>query len=219
MSDLRDNSVNAMGSVILAGGNTNNINPFNKNKFRVHLSNIPNYTRFKDIDMNVFNHRIKNVSLPEITSTTLRTNYNGTVQIHPNTIGMQELNSFTIGIECDALFMNYYLFYAWAMADRLGYTLDTVITDSLQGEPLIRGNRIETFTLHLMDNEGNDTVDVKFLNCFLTNLSNLDLATNSSEIFTYTCTFEYEQLIIEPIKNNIYGDVNNETKPSSSNQI
>lgn len=175
-------------------GLTTQINNYNKNKWKVRFSNIPNMTGQK-IDIHVLNNYVREFNVPDITIPMLTSITGHERQLHPNTIGSRDLQTINIAFTIDEHMYNYWLLYTWLYQMRHGKTLPD--RTNLDGVPLVRMDCIDVIELCLLDNDKKIISKMKFHHCILNNMGALDLKYSDSELGTMVCTFEVENVSFE----------------------
>lgn len=169
------------------------INTYNKNKYQVRFSNFPNFTGHK-FNMNLLNLYIQSFTVPDLSIPMLKSVYMHEEQKHPNTIGKRELQTITITFQVCENQQNWYAFYAWLYYMRHGMTCGKT---SLKGEELVRMDCIDAIDVLNFDNTGALVSKMTFGHCILNNLSSMELQFSTSEIATFTVTFEVEYIDLD----------------------
>ena len=173
--------------------NTTSINDFNKNKFVVRFSNLVNFTGI-DLDTHILDNYVRSASIPDLSIPMLTSMYMHERQLHPNPIGARDLQSITIEFKLDEEMKNFYYFYCWIDAMRHG---ETCGKKSLKGEELLRMDCIDAIEIVSLNNDNKIQSKMKFKHAILTNLQNVNLEYGTSEICTFTCTFDYETVELQ----------------------
>jgi hypothetical protein len=169
------------------------INTYNKNKYQVRFSNFPNFTG-KTVDMNIFNLYIQSITIPDISIPMLHSMYMHEDQRHPNPIGDRELQTVTITFQVSENQQNWYAFYAWIVFMRHGQTCGKT---NLKGEELLRMDCIDTIDVLNFNNKNQLISKMTFGHCILNNVSSMELQFSTSEIGTFTVTFEVETIDLD----------------------
>lgn len=168
------------------------INTYNKNKFQIRFSNFPNFTGHK-VDMNVFNLYLQTFTIPDISIPMLNTVYMHERQLHPNPIGERDLQTITMTFQVDEEQKNWYAFYSWIWFMRHGMTCGKKNLD----EELLRLDCIDKIEVIHTNNNGEIISKMCFGHCILNNLSSMEQNVQTSEIATFTATFEIETLDLD----------------------
>lgn len=176
-------------------GNTpvTSINTYNKNKYQIRFSNFPNFTN-KKIDMNIFNLYMQSFTIPDISIPMLNTVYMHERQLHPASIGDRDLQTIMITFQIDEEQRNWYAFYSWIWFMRHGMPCGKT---NLDDEELLRMDCIDTIEVIHCNNNGEVISKMKFQHCILNNLSSLEMNIQTSEIGTFTATFEVESIDLD----------------------
>lgn len=171
---------------------TSTVNSYNKNKWRVTFSNIPNFTGKSEdqFDLSVINNNIRGVTIPDLTSPLLESFYMNERQEHPNPIGTKELNTVTIEIKADDILLNWHYFWSWIVANRTGQ----IARANLKDEELLRDNCIDIISVYFFDNAKQVKSKIEFQRCFISAISQTDLRYGISENNNFTVTFIFEGL-------------------------
>lgn len=167
---------------------TTTVNGYNKNKWRVTFSNIPNFTGNDEFDLSVVNNNVRGITIPDLSSPLLTSEYMSFKQNHPNPIGTRDLQTLTLEIQADDYLRNWHYFWDWCMANRLGKIART----DLRGEPLLRDNCIDKVNVYFYDNAKNVKSKLEFQRCFITSISNMDLKYGVSEHGSFIVTLDFE---------------------------
>lgn len=179
-----------MASNIVGTGLTTAINDFNKDKWQVRFSNIPNMSNV-NIDMHVVNNYVKTFQIPDMQVAMLTSIYGHHRQLHPNPKGARDLQTFNIEMKLDENGLNWFLFNSWATAMLTG---KTVGRKSVTGEELLRMDSIDAVELVFLNNDNEITSKFVFKQCILTNLGAFQLEQGQSNLCTYVVTFDYEEV-------------------------
>lgn len=171
-------------------GLTSVINNFNKNKFIVRFSNIPDFTG-KGIDVHVLNNYLKSFQIPDISISTLASIYGHTRQLHPNTIGSRDLQTINIVFNIDEEMKNWFLLYSWLYAMRHGKTCGR---KNLKEQELVRMDNIDSIDIIFLTNEDEIVSKLSFKNCVLNNIGSIELEYGASELGSFVTTFEVEDI-------------------------
>lgn len=169
---------------------THSPNQYNKNKFKVCLSNLPNLTPLRDdeLDIATIHNNLRGITIPDLTIPMLESHGGQEVQLHPNPIGAKELNTFTLEYMADDRLINWYIFYCWVVGSRAGKSC----RKDLQGRWLLRDNCIDSLRIYMYDNDKNVQSKFEFKRCFITSISSMDLKYGTADHSTFTLTFRYE---------------------------
>lgn len=174
-------------------GFTTQINTFNKNKFKILLSNFPNLTKYK-WDIHIFNNYLKSFQIPDLSIPMLTSVFGHDRQLHPSPIGSRDLQTITVEFQIDEEFKNFNAAYQWLFQMRNGMLSDR--TD-LQKSALLRLDSIDEIQIITYNNNKEPVSKFSFIQCILNNISSLPLDYSQAEIGTFTCTFEYEKINFE----------------------
>jgi len=172
-------------------GITSQINDFNKNKFMVRFSNVPNMTGYDKIDVHVLNNYVQAFNIPDVSIPMLTSVFGHERQLHPNTIGSRDLQTINMEFKIDEHMFNFWLMYSWLYNMRHGKTCGK---KSLKGEELVRMDCIDCIELCLLDNDNHLISKLRFHHCIINNISALDLSFKSSDLGTMVVTFEVEDM-------------------------
>jgi len=174
-------------------GFTTSINDFNKNKYVLRFSNLVNFTGY-ELDTHILDNYVRSVNVPDLSIPMLTSMYMHERQLHPNPIGARELQTMTVEFKLDEEMKNYYLFYCWIYFMRYGETCGKT---SLKGEELLRMDCIDAIEIVSLDNDNKIKSKMKFKHAIISNLASLNLEYGTSDICTFTCTFEYENIELQ----------------------
>lgn len=178
-----------MGNIV-GVGLTTNINDFNKDKWQVRFSNIPNLTN-KPIDMHVVNNYVKTFQIPDLQVAMLTSVYGHSRQLNPNPQGARNLQTFNIEMKMDENGLNWFLFNKWATGMLNGEYCGKKNAD---GEELLRMDCIDAVEVVFLNNDNEITSKFIFKHCILSNLGSFQLEQGQSNLCTYIVTFDYEEL-------------------------
>ncbi len=169
---------------------TNSPNQYNKNRFKIFLSNVPNLTPITDeeLDIATIQNNLRGITVPDLALVNLESFGPQEVQYHPNPVGAKSLNTFTLEYIADDKLLNWYIFYCWIVGSRAGKSC----RKGLDGKDLLRDNCIDSCRIYMYDNNKNVQSKFEFKRCFLTSISSMDLKFGTSEHATFTLTFQYE---------------------------
>lgn len=164
------------------------INNSNNNKFYVRFSNFPNFTGYK-FNLNNLNQYLISVTVPDLAIQTLKSTYLHENQLHPASIGARDFQAITMSFQVDEARKNWFAFYSWLMYMRYGKTCGK---RSLVGEELLRYDCIDTIEVINLTNNNDIISKLKFGHCILNNISSTEFNCQTSELSTFTVTFEVE---------------------------
>lgn len=169
------------------------INTYNSNKYQLRFSNFPNFTG-KPIDMNIFNNYIQSLTIPDLSIPMLQSIYIQERQIHPNPIGKRDLQTIMMTFLVDETQKNWYAFRSWVYYMRHGQTCGK---KDLNDNELLRLDCIDKIEVLNFDNTGTPISKMTFSNCFITNVSSIELNFSTSEISKFTVTFDIENMNLD----------------------
>lgn len=173
---------------------TSSINNYNKNKFIVRFSNVPDFTG-KNIDVHVLNNYLKSFQIPDISIPMLTSIYEHNRQLHPNTIGSRDLQTINIVFNIDEEMKNWYLLYSWLYGMRHGKTCGK---KDLKGNELIRMDCIDSIDVIFLNNDDEIVSKLSFKHCILNNIGSVELEYGASELGSFVTTFEVEDIEFHP---------------------
>jgi len=70
---------------------------------------------------------------------------------------------------------------------------------NIKGEKLLRYDAIDVIELCLLNNDKVIVSKMKFKHCIPTNMSSLELTTGQADGATFTVTFDYENMTLQPM--------------------
>lgn len=177
-------------------GITTQINDFSNNKFIIRFSNLVNMTNYDDLDTHILDNYVRNVNVPDFSIPMLTSLYQHERQLHPNSIGMRDLQTMHVEFQLDEHMMNYYLFREWIYWMRFG---EPVGKTDLKGKPLLRYDCIDAIELVSLNNNNKIISKMKFKHAIINNLSSLSLQYGSASPVNFVATFDYEnvELLLE----------------------
>jgi len=174
------------------------VNNANSDKFKVVFSNMPFYSgRIDKPPMAVFDNYVKSLSMPDYNLEVVKSAFFGAQVNQPSSQANNDLTPLIIDFFVDEDVENYATFYEWMREVRCGKPTD--------GDNSLGESHINTIFLTYNDNENRSGPRFSFNNCYLINLSSLQLNFGNSEQLTYTCTFAYDTWdVVRPdtIRNN-----------------
>lgn len=173
---------------------TQTVNNYNTNQFRFVFNTWPNLTG-KKLNQSVFNNYVRSITIPDITIPMLTTQIGHVNQFHPAPVGYRQLNKISIVFAIDDKLLNYFAAKCWLDGSRTGIRKE----NKNFPDDFLRYNRIETFEVHHLDNANNVVAKMLFRRMFLTDISNLTLASGDSKHAEFTCTFVYEECELETL--------------------
>lgn len=174
-------------------GITTQINDFSNNKFIVRFSNLVNMTNY-ELDTHILDNYVRNVSVPDLSIPMLTSLYQHERQLHPNPIGARDLQTINIEFQLDENMQNYYLFYCWIYWMRFGESCGKT---NLKGEELLRMDCIDAIEIVSLNNNNKIVSKMKFKHAIINNLAQLSLQYGVSDVVTFVCTFDYENIELQ----------------------
>lgn len=171
-------------------GLTTQINDFTNNKFVIRFSNLVNMTNY-ELDTHILDNYVRNVTIPDFSIPMLTSLYQHERQIHPNPIGMRDVQTLNVEFQLDERMMNYFLFREWIYWMRFG---EPAGKTDLKGRELLRMDCIDAIEIVSLDNNDKVISKMKFKHAIINNLSNLSLQYGSASVVNYVATFDYEHV-------------------------
>lgn len=162
------------------------INVLHSDKWQVVFSNLPgddNSNHYK-----YFENYVRSFDIPGYNMATTDSIYPGGYKLrHPVTKPNVDLQNVSMGFVLSEDFMNYFIMWSWMNHIKYG-DADT--------SEAIRKYYIKSININVLDNEKRTVGEVKFTNCFMTSLSDLQLTQGTSDNMQFTATFSYEEVEI-----------------------
>lgn len=129
---------------------TTNINNYQKNKFKVILTNWPNGTDLKTLNMSVFNNYIRSFAIPDLSINIMTTTNVLQTQIHPVATGNKDFQLITIEFAIDEYMQNWYAAYMLLICTKFNISLGKT---NAKNEEVLRENVIDCIELQSLDTE------------------------------------------------------------------
>jgi len=161
------------------------VNNANTDKFKVVFSNMPfSSGRMDKPPMAVFDNYVKSVSMPDYNLELVNSQFFGITVKQPASQANNDLTPLIIDFFVDEDVENYATFYEWIREVRCGNPTD--------GKGDLGESLINSIYVIYNDNENRAGPRFSFNNCYLINLSSLQLNFGTSEQLVFSCTFTYD---------------------------
>lgn len=173
------------------------VNDLTQGKFEIILSNLPydDSDLIRDMDLRKFNNFVKSASIPSSTLMLGTSNTYGGKVIHPMPTFNQEMPEFTITYGLDENMSNYWYMFNWIWQIRNA--------KSIGSNKWLKQSKINEAILCGKDNNGTTRNYIRFLDCYVSNLSGIDFSYGSYENLRFTVTYQFNGLQIEHYGQNI----------------
>lgn len=178
--DLSKMDLNLVGE-----SNLVDVNNYVQNQFDINISNFPNFTNVKNIDLSQVFSNVKSISLPEVAMKINRTYYTHYNRIEPVTNGYRDLSAMSLKLQADSSLLNWHLIQSLVFNTRAGI--------GIKGNNFVHDNCIEELTINLKDNLGVVKSHLIYTNVFITTISDLELSYGTAENYFFVITLEYEK--------------------------
>lgn len=163
------------------------MNNFSSDKWELMFSNIPvPSTRTAALDVSLYNNFVRSVTLPDFNMETIDSNFKNTVRRSPISRFNDNLTQITIEFQVDEDMDNWHNLFQWMLELRKG--------EVVKGESYQHNSTIKNVAMIIKDNENRTRSTLYFNDCFIVNLSSLNLQYGSSEALTFSVTLNYEQM-------------------------
>lgn len=163
-------------------------NTFHQDCFSIVFSNMPSVGDVK-VDMRVFDLYVKSMTLPDMISETVNSDFTNSSIRHPISRKNNDIHPLTIEFKASEDLVNYFILHNYIKSLRYGVAL----TDDKD----FRNNTIKAITLHMKDNQQRVIGNFTFTNCLLTSLGSLNLMFGSADELTFPVSFVFEEMILE----------------------
>lgn len=162
------------------------INVLHSDKWQVMFSNLPgddNPNHYK-----YFENYVRSFEVPGYNLGLIDSIYPGGYRLkHPVTRPNTDLTTISLSFVLSEDFMNYFIMWNWVNHIKYG---------DAETDEAIRKYYIKSININVLDNEKRTVGEVKFTNCFMTNLGSLSLTQGTSENIQFTADFSYEEVEI-----------------------
>ena len=162
-------------------------NTHHASRWEVVLSNIPRVGE-NIIDQDLYNLYVKGVTIPDASVTMINSDFRDYTYLTPGTRGNTENFQLLIEFAVSEDISNYYNFLQLMQMTRF---------EEGSNKTRLKDLNINQISLFFKDNQKRKVAEMKFKNCFLTNLSSLPLLYGSKEEITFTATFTYQEVNLE----------------------
>lgn len=161
-------------------------NVAHSDKFSVTFSNIPGYVskNTNTDNMNLYDLYVKDLTFPGITVDYVQSDFRNFHINHPSSKSNDNMRDLTITFKISEGMLNYYYLYKWMKGLRE--------TQNLDREKWFRMNTIKEVNISFLDNSKRQKFRYKLSNCFITDLSSINLTNGVDEELTFTVTIIYE---------------------------
>lgn len=129
---------------------TTEVNNYQKNKFKIVLTNWPNGTDLETLNMSVFNNYIRSFAIPDLSINTMTTTNVLSTQIHPAATGNKDFQLITIEFNIDEYMQNWYAAYMLLICTKFNISLGK---KNAKNEEVLRENVIDCIELQSLDTE------------------------------------------------------------------
>jgi len=160
-------------------------------KWSVIFSNIPGYvpTISDNTDMGIYDLYVKEMTFPDLSLELVQSHFMDYQINHQISKINDTLNDLSITFSLSEGLKNYYHIYDWIRSMRERKNVDR--------EKWFRLNLIKEIKVIFMDNEKRPVSKFTFINCFITNLSSLNLTNGIDDELRFTVTIKYEDHLLE----------------------
>lgn len=159
-------------------------NAFHLDKFQIKFSNFPqsDLPVNEDVDMRYFDHYVKSVNLPNMSVDYLTSHIGGENHYHPVSRVNDYQPMITMEIAVSEDLRNYE--YAWK------YFNDLINGKYLIGSDEFIKSHIKSIDVRMLNNQGMFTSGFKFKECFLSDVTPLNLVMGTSQPATFSIAFK-----------------------------
>jgi hypothetical protein len=168
------------------------INTQHSDKWSINFSNIPGYipsNRNNLNNQNIYDLYVKSVSFPSYSIKLTASDYKNHKINHQISKQNDDFSDLSVTFKLSEGMLNYFYIFRWMRSIREGINIDS--------EDWFRLNFIKAITIHFLDNEKRPCYKYVYENCFITNLSDLNLTNGEDEQLTFTINLTYEELKVE----------------------
>jgi len=161
-------------------------------KWRVIFSNIPgfipgSYNNFTNFDL--YELYIKTINFPSLDVQFVESDFKNYHINHPISKINNDLSDITITFKLSEDMLNYHYIYNWMKGLRNQININS--------EKYFRQNFIDEFKIIFLDNEKRPNVKYTYKNCFVSNISSLNLTQGISDELTFDVTLIYEDYDVQ----------------------
>ncbi len=166
----------------------NNINAFSSDKFRILLSNVPTVQDSIHNLPFLYENFTQKIGIPSVSLEFIQSKFFGSSINHPISQKNDQLLSFDWTLKLDENLINYWNLFEYVQQIKFG--------QPNKSGP-IRKYDIAEFQVLILDNQRIHKKTISYQNCFIEELSNLDLVQGISEEVFFTVTMKYELCILK----------------------
>lgn len=161
-------------------------NVAHSDKFSVTFSNIPGYVpkNTNSDNMNLYDLYVKDLTFPGITVDYIQSDFRNYHVNHPSSKSNDNMRELNITFKMSEGLLNYYYLYKWMKGLREAKNLD--------GEKWFRLNTIKEVNISFLDNSKRQKFKYKLSNCFISDLSSVNLTNGIDEELSFNITIIYE---------------------------
>jgi len=160
-----------------------NINSFHSSKWKITISNIPTITKVRDLAS--YELFVKNFTFPGLNNDLMNVNFKGSQTHHSISKDNTDLPTFDISFKVNEDLTNFYNLHEYMLQMRFGQNIT---------KKFLHENIVKTINLQCLDNQRRVTKTFKFSNCYITNLSSLQLDMGIDNELTFSTTWKYEEI-------------------------
>lgn len=164
------------------------INSFHGDRFKFSMSNFPGSDNPNLISY--FENYIKSVTIPDYSLKLITSSMPFGMKIrHPDTPNLNEgLTEMTVTFILSENMINYWMLFKW---------MNDIRYSQINSDDLVRKYTIKVINIDTLDNQKNKVASLKYTECFLTNLSSLNLQFGEGEQLTFNATFNYQEVTFD----------------------
>ena len=161
------------------------LNAAQQGRFEITLSNLPaeGGDLFKDINLRIFNNFVHGVTVPETTIQYAESNTYGGRIVFPIPDWLKSSPEFSITYGLDENMTNYWYLFNWVWKNKNAL--------STSNKEWLVESKINEAVLLYKDNNGRNRNLIKFIDCYPSSLSSLDLNYGAYENVKFTVNFKF----------------------------
>lgn len=164
-------------------------------KWRLNISNMPGFVdQSQDLNnIQIYENYVKAFTFPDISLELVQSRFRNYGIHHQISPVNGDLSDISITFKVSEGLWNYYYLYDYIQSMREGLDVDPK-------EKFFRNDNIKALSITFLDNEKRPSTRFVFSNCFITNISSLNLTNGVDQELDFTLTLKYEDYTLEPIE-------------------